>query len=240
MQDEIVSLAKLAAMDESARAFDLELSELPADIENKRQGVGTLEALLERERDQLAEASSLRSQRQDELKASTDGLARAKAKMARATNLRESDAAEREVEANRRSIKEREEEIIRITAIIEEKGSSLAEREKGFEEARSAFVEEEGAASGRLAHVAEERGKILEGRDEIVAKISKRSMKRYDRVRKTKGDGVVIVESGTCTGCRMALPAQLYIDVQRGEEIIDCPQCRRIVLYRPLVGEDIG
>jgi len=33
----------------------------------------------------------------------------------------------------------------------------------------------------------------------------------------------------------MHLPAQLYIEVQKGEESIDCPQCRILLLHRAVV-----
>ena len=60
-------------------------------------------------------------------------------------------------------------------------------------------------------------------------------MKRYERLRTKYMDAVVVVADGSCPGCRMALPAQLFINMQRGEELTDCPQCRRIVIYRALV-----
>jgi hypothetical protein len=36
----------------------------------------------------------------------------------------------------------------------------------------------------------------------------------------------------------MAFPAQYYIELQRSEELMDCPQCRRIVIHKSLLGSD--
>lgn len=234
MQDEIVALAKLAAMDDSARDLDRELIELPKRIESMRQDVSTLELLLSRERAQLAEAVKLKEERASELQSAIDHLARAKAKAAKATNLREVDAAEREVESNRRLIKEREQEVENLTEAIAQKQAGLAERESGFEEARTMLTEEEGTAKTRIAELEAQRAEVLHGRDELIGRISSRNVKRYDRARKSRGDGVVVIEDGTCSGCRMALPAQLYIEVQKGQEVIECPQCRRIVIHKSM------
>jgi len=235
VQDEIVALAKLAAMDDSARDLDRELREIPQRIESMREDVATLEVLLSRERTQLTDAVKLKDERAGELQAAIDGLSRAKAKAAKATNLREVDAAEREVESNRRLIKERELEVANLTEAITQKQAGLAEREAGFEEARTMLAEEEASAKTRIAELEAQRAEVLHGRDDLLGNISGRNVKRYDRARKSKGDGVVIIEDGTCSGCRMALPAQLYIEVQKGLEVIECPQCRRIVIHKSLV-----
>ena len=236
MHDEIVALAKLAAMDDSARELDRELLELPARIESMRHDVSTLELLLSRERAQLADALKLKEARATELQSAADGLSRAKAKAAKATNLREVDAAEREVESNRRLNKERELEVAHLAEAIQQKSAGLAEREKGFEEARAMLAEEETSAKARIAELQATRAEVLAGRDGLIAQIGKMNVKRYDRARKSRGDGVVILEGGTCTGCRMALPAQLYIEIQKGQEVCTCPQCHRIVIYKPLLG----
>ncbi len=222
-------------MDASARDFDIELKELPERIEEMRSDVQTLEALLEREREQLAEATKLRAQQVDELKNRTDGLAKAKAKAAKARNLKEADAAEREVDANRRAIREREEEITRLEEAIERKSTSLATREEQFKEAHGNLKEEETKATARLAIVNAERSKVLKGREDVVEKIDKMTMKRYERFKKSKGTAVVFVKDRTCSKCRMSLPAQLYIEVTRAETLTRCPQCQTIIIHEDVM-----
>ncbi|MBC7172334.1 MAG: hypothetical protein H5U40_07915 [Polyangiaceae bacterium] len=80
-----------------------------------------------------------------------------------------------------------------------------------------------------------ERAVVLAGRDEIVARVGKTLMKRYDRIRTQKEVAVAIIDTNNCTGCRVAFPAQLYIEMQKAEEFMDCPMCRRIVIHRSLL-----
>ena len=171
VRDELKALAKLAQMDHSARDLDEELKRIPAHLEELRGSVQTLEALLAQERSQLTEAETLKVDRAAELKARVEGLQRARRNAAQATNMKESQAGEREVEVNRRAIKEREEDLKRIGEAIEAKTASLAEREKDFQEAQQMLHAEEETSKTKVDELEAERNKLLAGRDEIVGVI---------------------------------------------------------------------
>jgi predicted nucleic acid-binding Zn-ribbon protein len=222
-------------MDDSARDIEAELKQIPQNLEELRNGVQTLERLLSQERQQLAEAEGLKARQGEELKERGEGLQRARKKVAQSSNVREAEAAEREVDANRRAIKEREEELGRIAQAIEAKRVSLAEREKDFEEARGLLQSQEVSARARVTALEEQRGTLLHGRDEIVAKVSGAVIKRYERLKAGLSNAVIIVGDGTCSACRMALPAQLTIELRRASELHQCPHCRRILIHKSVL-----
>jgi len=56
---------------------------------------------------------------------------------------------------------------------------------------------------------------------------------RYDRLMKSKGGKVLVgVEHGVCGGCHMHLPPCGAL-CQTDEEIVQCPQCSRILYCTP-------
>ncbi len=222
-------------MDDSARDIENELKQIPERLQELRTGVQTLESMLAQEREQLNVARQLKVEQSGELKERTEGLQRARKKAAQATSAREADAAEREIEANRRGIKEREDELARIGQTIEAKEASLVEREKDFEEAKGVLQSEEESSKTRVAELEVERGKLLNGRDELVVKIPKTVVKRYDRLRTGIANAVIIINDGTCTACRMALPPQLSIELQRADALHQCPHCRRIIIHKKVI-----
>jgi hypothetical protein len=170
-----------------------------------------------------------------------DGLSRGRAKLAQAQNTRESEAGQREVDSFRRSIRDKESELAMTDEALTAKRAAMAERESQFAEAKEILANEEAQAKARLTELSAEREKVTTGRDALLAVISKSTVRRYDRLRTKFMNAVVVVADGSCPGCRMALPAQLFIDMQRGEKLTDCPQCRRIVVYRAIVeGEGEG
>jgi len=163
LREELLALAKLAEMDDSARDIDAELKQIPQSLEELRESVQTLETMLAQERQQLAEAEELKVQQGAELKERNEGLQRARKKIAQASSIREADAGEREVEANRRAMREREEELGRIGQAIEAKTASLAEREKDFDEAKGVLQSNEESSKARIAELEEQRGQLLNG-----------------------------------------------------------------------------
>ncbi len=239
MRDELKALAKLAKMDMAAKELDEELVTLPRRIDEMRADLTTLESLLSSERAQVAEAQELKEARLSELAERKDALSQAKAKAGRSRTLREADAAEREVEANRRAMAQITEDIERLQTTVESKTASLAEREKQFEEARALFQEQEAEATARLAEVKSQLANVTEGREDLLAKLPKRISKRYARLRArtSKFMAVAIVDSGTCISCQMALPPQLYIELQRAEDFHSCPQCNALLVHATVLDE---
>ncbi len=66
-------------------------------------------------------------------------------------------------------------------------------------------------------------------------------MTRFRKVsRMNQGQAVAQVRNESCMGCFMNVPPQLCIEVQRGNQLISCPQCSRILYHvndDPLSGE---
>lgn len=235
MRDELVALAKLADMDESARDIEDRLKSIPQHLEELRSGVQMLEHLLSQEREQLTAAQQLKTTQSGALKEQAEGLQRARKKAAHAQTAREADAGTREIEANRNAMKAREEELGRIGEAIDAKIASLAQRETEFEEAKGVLQGEEESSKTKLAELEEQRGELLHGREELVSKLTNTIVKRYERLRTGLPNAVVIIKDGNCPACRMALPPQLTIDLQRADELHQCPHCRRIIIHQSIV-----
>jgi predicted nucleic acid-binding Zn-ribbon protein len=197
LRDELLALAKLAEMDDSALEIDAELKQIPQSLEELRENVQTLENMLAQERQQLAEAEQLKAQQSIELKERNEGLQRARKKVAQASSIREADMGEREVEANRRSMREREDELGRIGEAIEAKTASLAEREKDFEEAKGVLQAKEESSKTRVAELEEQRAKMLVGRVVIAALVPKQIVIRFERLKTGISYVVLIIIEGT-------------------------------------------
>lgn len=47
------------------------------------------------------------------------------------------------------------------------------------------------------------------------------------------GNGVAITaaQNEICMGCNMNIPPQLFVEIRKNEEVIQCPQCQRILFY---------
>lgn len=237
MREQLRALVKLSEIDAQARGIDARLSGIPAELEERRNAVRALEALVERQRAAIVEAERLLASQDADILARNDALSKAKAKSAKARTMREAEASERELEAVRKSIKDGEVEKERLKEKIAQIRTSLADPEKSLEEQRAELAAAEAAAESKLAELRIEREKVVMGREEFARKIDKPIVRTYERLRPKLIPTVCEVVGETCTGCRMKFPPQRFIQLQRGTEIMQCQMCNRFVYHRDLLAD---
>ncbi len=72
----------------------------------------------------------------------------------------------------------------------------------------------------------------LKRQEEIGSSLDTRLLTMFRKISKmNNGSAVSQVRDRICMGCFMNVPPQMYIEVQRGNELISCPQCSRILYY---------
>ena len=89
--------------------------------------------------------------------------------------------------------------------------------------------------------MAEIEAKIAElraERDKLAAEVKPDVLKRYGNIRMRRGLAVVSVRNGTCQGCNMNIPPQLYNVLQRGQTVETCPSCHRIIYWEEIMKDD--
>ncbi|HJL15051.1 MAG TPA: C4-type zinc ribbon domain-containing protein [Sandaracinaceae bacterium LLY-WYZ-13_1] len=235
MQDQLRALVRLAEIDASARHIEEQLQGIPEELEERRHAVKALEDLVGAQKAQMEEAETLLAQQEDELKMRSDLLARSKAKSAKARNMREAEAAERELDAIRRSIREAEQEKERLQGVIEETKGVLAEPLAELEEQKSALDQAQEGSDEKLAQLRQERDEAVKGREEHAGKIPKRVYRRYERIRPKIHPAVVEAVDGVCKGCRMRIPPQLYNQIVAGDDFYQCQACHRFLYHKDVV-----
>lgn len=232
MREQLRALVKLAEIDHSASDLDRELKELPASVADMKGDLDRLDGLLAAERAELKEAERLQDAYGEEIAGSNTALSKAKAKGAKSRNAREVEMAEREMETVRRTIRDREEEQIKLQEAIDNKLKSLSDREGKLAEFRTMYDDEAAAAEIRVAELNAERTKVTAGRDDVAVGIDKAILRRYERVRERYGSAVSEVIDATCMGCRVAILPQLNIELHRDPKIVECQQCHRVLFVR--------
>ena len=76
-------------------------------------------------------------------------------------------------------------------------------------------------------------------REAIVGTVDDDLRHRYEMIFSRRGGlAVVEIRAGTCQGCHMNVPPQLFNQIQRNEQVILCPNCQRILHWRPEPGQE--
>jgi predicted nucleic acid-binding Zn-ribbon protein len=227
--EQLAALAKIADMDAEALRSDTELKDIPERIAGLDNDVKRLGELLEAERTEMAEAAVLLSAQEDELQNQSQALARSKAKSARARNMREADAVERELEVVRRSMKEREEERGNLKAAIEKRSASVKKHESELAELGRFAAGEKQKAEVRLQELRAIREQVMAGRRELAATLPSEVFRRYEMIREKRAAGAVPIKNGICGGCNTAVRPNQAVAVLRGDTFEQCPRCQRLL-----------
>ncbi len=211
----------------SHHSLDDQLAEL-------RRGIAFLTNELEKQRLEYEETRRLRAEHESALKAYEEAKARAKAKLSAVRNPKEHMAVQREIEAATKGIAAKEEEILKIIEVEEKVRRAYEDRKAKLGELEAATDAFEAEYGGKVAEVKGHMEELQAERAELIARLPKKLVRQYERISKAR-DGVVLarVKDERCLECNMGLPPQLYNIILRGEELVSCPHCQRILYYEP-------
>lgn len=140
------------------------------------------------------------------------------------TAMRETDAMTKQIAALETQIVEKMAEIEEIEKILEERADEINSLESKRDEALGAFDAEVDRDRNELAEVAARRGGVFETLPKNLANV-------YDRLAQRSRDGIAVAEvvNGSCSACFMSLRPQVQMEVRRGDQIIECESCTRIL-----------
>jgi len=123
-----------------------------------------------------------------------------------------------------------------ILLIMEETETSLKElklREETIRSEKSKVDEFKKRLEGEVLEAEKELLALNEARSEIVRSIDEELYNLYmNLIKSGKGLAVVEAKEAICLGCNMNFPPQLFVELKKNEEIIQCPQCHRIIYYK--------
>lgn len=192
-------------------------------------------------------ASSIRDvqNRRDELVAARTGLEnqiaenktyleRAERNLKHAQNQKEYETAMRETDALQKQIAAFETQTIEKMTGLEEVEKELADR---ADEIASLDGKRADALAGFDADLAQSRAELeaeQQRREEVFVTLPPQLAGVYNRLAQRSRDGIAVAEvrNGSCSACFMSLRPQMQVEVKRGDQIIVCESCSRI-LYMP-------
>lgn len=235
MKAELQELVALQHLDTTIRRLQKELEAIPqrrAEVEKEFDQRAFEIRALENSRD---EARHTRTRVETEIGEQRTRVERAERNLMSSKKPEEYTAAIREADAARKQISALETQILEQMEIFEQAEKSLTERADEIaslntdRQARlKIFDDSTRAQSDQLqASIAE--------RDRVFNSLPKQLSAQYKRISARIRNGVAVAEArnGSCTACFMALRPQAMSQVRRGEELVTCDNCNRILYYAP-------
>jgi predicted nucleic acid-binding Zn-ribbon protein len=231
LSDQIASLEALAAIDAELRRLEDQLNEERTTLANLKSELMKLDERLSTDRVSLAEMEKTRSELVTEIRQMNAQIERSREKLGRSRNERESNAAQRELEELRKLQRDREEEVSKLTALSDAAKKTIEETETQQKKIAAELGGRESETSVELAEAVRLRDVKLVERAQAASRIQPMTLRRYEQVRKRKGNAIAKTIDGTCLSCHMRLPPMLFQKLMRGDAFEQCPSCARILYY---------
>jgi predicted nucleic acid-binding Zn-ribbon protein len=144
------------------------------------------------------------------------------------TALREIDATKKQIGVLETEILKCMEEVERLEAEIEVRAPDVEKKRAEVDLNLGSLVREQEEAD-RLSTTLNRR------RDELSEHLPRSLFASYDRMsRLRRGQALAEVRDGICTACRMKVRPKVFSDVRKGENLVTCESCGRILYYRPV------
>lgn len=240
MKEQLKLLIEVQRHDARIQELDGMKKVWPQKLEVLHGDLKKVEALLARERSQLEESESWRRRQEGEMKDEEARVLLAKQKSSLVKNAKEMMASERELQTTRKLVQEREAEVLKLGDAVETAKKSIGQHEADFEALKKHVADEEAGAATKIAEIEAQIADERKLREVAAARVRPDVMKKYSAIRMRRGLALVPVKNGTCQGCNMNIPPQLFNTIQRGNSIELCGTCNRIIYWDKLLEDPDG
>lgn len=230
--EQIEQLVVLQKVDSEMITLERVLEEAPKQLQNLQEKRGYLEqqqAVIQEKIDVLMEQ---KTRIEGEIENDAQKVKKSKNKLMMVENTKEYHAMMREMDTMEKMNRMREEERSNLLADL----SDLEGRKDALQKDIDALSETIAAQQSTLDQELAEKRSRLESLDKDKKKASEAVpapiLTRYNFIRDRIPNPVIVpVSEGVCQGCHVVIPPQTFIDLQKGEQILSCPNCLRIIFW---------
>lgn len=218
---------------------DSEIYELNKQLEKAPQEVSTIKQKLETQRNQQAQVEEkigmLREQERKlnrEIEEDNDRVKQSKNKLMMVENSKEYHAMMREMDNLEKTNRLREEEKQAVEEDLAAQNNIKASLDAEIERLDKELQEKQQNLDAQLEGAQAKLDELYKKREAATQEIPQAILSRYEFIRSKLAHPVIVpVDEGVCHGCYISIPPQSFLELQKGEQILSCPNCQRLIFW---------
>lgn len=219
--------------------IDYDLGELERSKDYLPEMINTLEKETESTREalktaekELEEQTVLHGNLELELATLNTELTKYQKQMKEIKTNKEYDALTTEIANRKIKISANEEEILKVLSRIDELKELIKQYQQKLEEVEKNNTTQLAGLRQQLSSI-QDKVKIKEGdRKNITVRIDKKLLATYERVRKGRGNTVMVtIRKRACGSCHKSVPPQIIQEIRKGDKVFTCDNCGRILIW---------
>jgi uncharacterized protein len=211
-----------------------EITALPKHIAEIEKKLVSHERKLEADRAALSANQKDRKSCESDIQTQEQKISKLKDQMLQAKTNEQYRAFQNEIDFCQKEIRRLEDRILELMGESDPLEKAVKAAEAALKTEKAQVEAEKQEARNRTAADQAAASEIQEERAAIAARISPPVVQQYERARKSgRGTGVAEAIEGRCSACHMALRLQFFQELKRGDKVMACESCHRILYYNP-------
>ncbi|HEX3746189.1 MAG TPA: C4-type zinc ribbon domain-containing protein [Bryobacteraceae bacterium] len=234
MLSDLKLVIRLQEVDNRLADLNREIAALPIHIAEIEKKLVAHERKLEADRAALTGNQKERKKCELEIQTQDQKISKLKDQTLQAKSNDQYRAFQNEIEFCQTEIRKCEDRILELMGESEPLDRNVKTAEGLLKTEKTQVEAEKQQARDRTAVAQSAKAELLKERGEIVVGITAPVYQRYTRIAKMRrGIGVAEALEGRCAECNMAMRLQFFQDLKRGQEVMSCESCGRILYYNP-------
>ncbi len=232
LRDQLELLWELQKIDLDLKNIKEERERYPKEIKKLDEKKNIEKEKVQKEKEKVELLEKERRQKEGRLNVEQEKVKRAEGRMFEVKTNKEYQALLNEIEAIKEASSREEEEILRVLDEIDELKKNFSKREKEVTAILEKIEAEKKTIQEKMVQDDEIWKKQMERREALSKQVESKLYKLYSTLKeKRQGVGVVSVKHETCQGCFVNIPPQMFIEVQKNNALIRCPNCNRVLYW---------
>ena len=233
MNPDLAGLIRLQRADSELRRVEAELAQIPRRRTELEASLAAERARLDTARGSLDGSQKTRRRFEGELQDLESKRSKYKGQLMEVKTNKEYTAMLHEIEGVEREIRAREDQVLAEMERAETLTGDIKREEAGFKATEQEHHTRERILNEEEARLREQARRLTEERDAEAARLPSAVLELFQRVARLRGVAVAEAREGMCQVCHLKLRPQMYVDLKRNEEIVQCPACNRILYFEP-------
>jgi uncharacterized protein len=234
MLPDLTLVIRLQEIDNRLSELTKEIASLPRHIAEIEKKLASHQRKLEADRAALTANQKERKQCESDIQIQEQKISKLKDQMLQAKTNEQYRAFQNEIDFCQREIRKSEDRILELMSESEPLDKNVKAAEGALQAEKAQVDAEKQQARDRTAADQKALDELQASRTSMVAQLTPAIYQRYERVRKAR-KGVAVAEAveGRCSMCNMAMRLQFFQDLKRGEQILSCESCQRLLYFIP-------
>ena len=234
MNPDLQKLIELQQVDTRIAALRAEVAALPKEVAAIEAKLAGSKSAVEAAQAGMKADESARRKYESEIKDQQEKISKYRDQSLKVKTNQEYKALLSEIEHAEKEIARLEDKILEIMVAADARKETLKQAEAALKANAAENEKEKEHARQQTAQDEKELAEFTAQRNQLRSGIGEDTLRHYDRVLKLRGSALAAVhEDQMCSVCRVILRPQVFQDVMKGEEILACDSCQRLIYFVP-------